>query len=80
MAEVGVVTWGLGMAAMHVIRESDSVMFAAICGGAEGQRLRRETCPPISSLQHTHRQLDEVESTASPSAAHVSWKGEGILN
>lgn len=34
--EEGVVTGGLGIAAMHVIRESDNVMLAASCGRAEG--------------------------------------------
>ena len=70
--EEGAVTGGVGTAVMQVMRESESVIFAAICGIAEGWRLRSETCPPNPSLQHTQRQLEEAESTANPSAAHVS--------
>lgn len=82
LAEVG----GAELAAMHVMGVSEMVMLARIWGGAEEGRLTSVTCPPSSSLQHTHRQgegawpgdeLREVEEgeeppTANPSAMQVS--------
>ncbi len=76
-SEGGVVTRGGRTEAMDVMRESETVILAVTCGRAEGRRLRRETCPPKPSLQQTHRQLEEVESTGKPSAAQVSCGGGG---
>ncbi len=86
VCEVG----GAGMAAMQVMGVSETVMLARIWGREEGVRLRRETCPPRLSLQPTHRHpygegggveprqlVEGEEPTASPSAAHVSYRGKG---
>lgn len=63
----------VGMAERHVIGDSDTVMLATTCGEAADWRFRSDTCPPRPSLlQHTHRQLDEVGPTPSPSVAQVS--------
>lgn len=64
---------GVGVTAKtQVMGDSETVMFATSWGGAEWWRLSRDTIPPRPSLLHTHRQLQGVESTASPSAAQVS--------